>query len=63
MSVDSLPTLYTSEQVAEMLGVSDAHLQRMRYRGEGPVCIRVSHKAVRYRLADVEAWVDARAIR
>lgn len=53
--------LATSEEVAEFLGVPVATLYAWRYRrkNEGPKSSKVG-KYVRYRWADVEAWLDAR---
>jgi len=47
---------------ARLLGVSDAWLARERWKGTGPAFIRVGGprgRAVRYRLRDLYAWIDA----
>jgi len=45
------------EEVAELLGVATGTLYNWRYRGEGPKSVRAG-KRVRYRYADIEAWLD-----
>lgn len=53
--------LLTTAQVAEMLAVSSSTLCRMRQRGEGPPVVWVTPSTPRYRLADVECWLEAAA--
>lgn len=43
---------------AAFLGVSSRCLQGWRYRGGGPCYVRVSHRTIRYRRADLQAWAD-----
>ena len=52
--------LLTLAEVAEMLGVPVATLYQWRYHGTGPVGIRVG-RHVRYRTADVDAWLEEHA--
>jgi hypothetical protein len=42
---------------ARYIGVSAAALRAWRARGRGPVYYKIS-KSVRYRLADLDAWLD-----
>ncbi len=51
--------LLTPRQTAEALGVEISTLAAWRYRGTGPPFIKLSATAVRYALADVEAFVAA----
>ena len=51
--------LYTVE-AALLLGLSPRTLEALRLRGGGPVFIKVTPKAVRYRRRDLAAWLDAR---
>ena len=53
-------SLLTEKQAAEYLSFSPRALQGWRGRGGGPVFVRVSSKAVRYRLADLRRWVEER---
>jgi predicted DNA-binding transcriptional regulator AlpA len=49
--------LLTEQQVAEMLSLSRATLAGWRFRGLGPHHIRLSRRAVRYKLSTIEAWI------
>ena len=51
--------LLSPEDLAEYLKIPVATIYRWRYRGGGPVGMRVG-KHVRYRLSEVEAWLDTR---
>lgn len=53
--------LLTEAEAAQVVGFSPRFLQQRRREGGGPVYIRVSARAVRYRLADLEAWAEERA--
>ena len=55
----STDELLTVQQLAELLKVPVATVYRWRYRGDGPRGIRVG-RYVRYRLSDVEAFLDSR---
>jgi predicted DNA-binding transcriptional regulator AlpA len=48
---------YTSRQLAELLGVSPRTLEGWRRIRTGPKYLAVSHRMVRYRGADVQAWL------
>ncbi len=52
--------LATTAEVAAFLGVPVTTIHQWRHKGIGPRGIRVG-RFVRFRWADVEAWVDARA--
>lgn len=54
---DMLPNLMTIQAVAEYLGVPVKTIYNWRAEGKGPRGIRVG-RHLRYRLADVEAWLD-----
>jgi DNA-binding transcriptional MerR regulator len=45
--------------VGQLLDVSERTLEYWRYRGLGPAFIRVGRRTVRYRLSDVEAFLEA----
>lgn len=57
-----MEALMTPEEVSDVLGVPTATLAAWRWRGTGPVAIRVG-RHVRYRQADVERWIDSQARR
>ena len=50
--------LLTSEQAGECLHVNARTLANWRYLGRGPRYVRSGSRAL-YRLADLEAWLDA----
>lgn len=52
--------LLSVEAVSEWLGVPRGTLLNWRYRGDGPRSIKVGG-SVRYRRADVEAYLDQQA--
>jgi predicted DNA-binding transcriptional regulator AlpA len=55
------PALST-KQAAIYLGLAKASLDTMRCRGNGPPFIRISRKAVRYRIDDLDQWVAERLV-
>jgi len=56
--------LFTNAQTAEMLALSPRTLEKMRVTGDGPPFIRLGrHRAVRYREADLQAWIAGRVRR
>ena len=59
-SSTSIETLMTTEQLAEFLQVPLATLYQWRHKGTGPKGMKVG-KHVRYRRADVEAWLETQA--
>lgn len=55
-------TLLDTRQAAEMLGLSPKCLERWRGEGSGPAYIKAGpgkRARVRYRVADLDAWLDA----
>lgn len=53
--------LLVEEEVRNELQLADGTLASWRNRGRGPTWIRVGG-LVRYRRADVDAWLDAHAV-
>ena len=49
-------TLYSQTDVALLLGVSEAWLERARWAGTGPAFIKVG-RAVRYRAEDLNSYI------
>jgi excisionase family DNA binding protein len=49
----------TSEEAAEYTGFSLSTLKKWRRQKRGPVCWRISRKAVRYRQAEVDQWIES----
>jgi excisionase family DNA binding protein len=52
-----LRRLLSADEVAEFLGVPVRTLYQWRYKGAGPVGVRVG-RHLRYRVTDIEAWID-----
>lgn len=52
--------LLRSVEVAQLLGVSTRVLEVWRTIGRGPHFARLTARCVRYRRADVTAWVESR---
>jgi predicted DNA-binding transcriptional regulator AlpA len=53
-------TLLTAAEAAEMLRMTERGLADWRYRGIGPLHVRLTGRGVRYRLADVEDFIESR---
>jgi predicted DNA-binding transcriptional regulator AlpA len=49
----------TPREAAEAVGLSPETLKVYRYRGTGPKFLKVG-KHVRYRIADLQGWLDNR---
>jgi len=45
---------------ARALGLGVPTLEKMRLRGDGPPFVRLGVKAVGYRVADLEHWLESR---
>ena len=52
-------SLLRTREAARELGISAGYLHNLRCRGQGPKFVRLG-RAVRYRLADLAAYVDER---
>lgn len=50
--------LLTENQVSQLYKVSPRTLQTWRCIGKGPKFVKVSSKAVRYRMSELSAWSD-----
>ncbi len=51
--------LLTIEEVAEHLGVPRQRLYSWRHEGKGPPVIQLEGRLLRYRQADLDAWLDS----
>jgi predicted DNA-binding transcriptional regulator AlpA len=51
---------YAPQKAARYIGVSDAVLRLWRSQGRGPRFYRAGEKLIRYRRADLDAWIEAR---
>ena len=52
--------LLTEPEAAAFLNFTPRALQAWRVRGGGPAYIRCSSRAIRYRLQDLETWIEER---
>lgn len=63
---EQIDRLLHSVEAARVLGVSPAWLARERWKGTGPIFVKVggpSGRAVRYRASDLAEWIDRNAVR
>jgi excisionase family DNA binding protein len=61
METAELPAFVSRQEAAELLGVTPQALSQMSVRGEGPKYVKVG-RSVRYRRADLLAWIDERIV-
>lgn len=54
--------LWTPAALAEYLDRNEKTLAEWRYRGVGPKYLKIEHGHIRYRQADVEAWLATFAV-
>jgi predicted DNA-binding transcriptional regulator AlpA len=55
--------LLNTTQAAQFLGLSKAFLERDRWAGAKVPFIKISDRAVRYRLEDLESYIQSRVRR
>jgi excisionase family DNA binding protein len=58
--METTSSLLTREDLAEYLGVSVVTVDDWRRQGIGPVRMVLGKNLVRYRLEDVEEWLQSR---
>lgn len=51
--------LLTDEEAAKYLKLSAGYLRVLRCKGGGPLFARLG-RAIRYRITDLDAWIEAR---
>lgn len=52
----------TASQAAKYVGISEAALRLWRSEGKGPRYFKAGMKLIRYRRADLDAWIEARLV-
>jgi predicted DNA-binding transcriptional regulator AlpA len=52
--------LLTTKEAAPLLGVSEAFLERDRWAGAKVPFVRIGSRAVRYRISDIESYIESR---
>ena len=57
---DSLPAILRTPEVLEATGLGRTTIWRMVKRGDFPAPVRLSVRAVGWRRADVERWIESR---
>jgi predicted DNA-binding transcriptional regulator AlpA len=50
----------TPVKAARYVGISEAALRLWRAEGKGPRYFKAGEKLIRYRRADLDAWIEAR---
>jgi excisionase family DNA binding protein len=58
---DAVAEVYSPAELADLLRVSVSLLERWRAAGDGPRFVRLGRRVLRYRKADVDAWLLERA--
>lgn len=54
--------LMTTAEAAAYLSFPEATVKAWRARGTGPAYVRINGRVVRYRMSDLDAWVDEQAV-
>lgn len=54
--------ILTMKQVSELTSYTPAHIYRLIRAGKFPAPIRMGLNRIGFRLADIEAWLDARPV-
>lgn len=62
LTSETIANLLDTKAAAVRVGLSPVTMERMRLTGEGPAYAKLG-KAVRYRIADIDAWVADRLVR
>lgn len=52
--------LLDTRAAARYLGIAHGTLQNARSRGDGPAYVRVGRRSIRYRVCDLELYIQAR---
>ena len=60
--IDVQQELVTERDAAKFLGVSQIFLRKRRHEGGGPAFVRIGSRNVRYRVCDLQRWVDERLV-
>lgn len=59
-----IASLLTQQQLADLLGISERSLERWRSEQQGPPYVPlVGGGTIRYRLCDVEQWLEDQLVR
>ena len=61
MTDNATDKLLTRSEVEERFGITKRYLELSASRSEGPRFVRIG-RLVRYRVADIRAWIDRNAV-
>jgi hypothetical protein len=56
---DHMDDLLTETEAARYCHLGIEYFKNLRKRGTGPTYLKVTGKTIRYRTADIEAWIAA----
>lgn len=59
-NINEADSLLTEQQAAALIGFTPRALQGWRCRGGGPIFVRISARAIRYRKCDLIVWIEAK---
>jgi prophage regulatory protein len=62
MSENPLPFMLRRKQLADLLGVSAATIDKARLSGHFPAPIKLGSRAIGWRASDIMEWLDKQAI-
>ena len=62
MADQSLSAFLSESDAADYLGISKKTLQRWRFDHKGPAYAKLNNKLIRYRLTDLDEWMDQQLI-
>lgn len=51
--------LLTRDEVQDRYGIGKRFLEVAAMRNEGPAMVKLGHRTVRYRVCDIEDWIEA----
>ena len=62
MAPQSSSAFLSESEAADYLGISRKTLQRWRFDHKGPAYAKLNNKLIRYRLADLDDWMNQQLV-
>lgn len=62
MAAQQLDRLLTQQEVVEWTGLSSAYFEQARHRGNSELSYIKIGRAVRYRMSDVQRWIESNVV-
>ena len=62
MAQQSSSAFLSESEAADYLGISKKTLQRWRFDHKGPAYAKLNNKLIRYRLADLDEWMNQQLV-